>query len=143
MSLLDSVMGALTGADLNSGKGQANALRAVVAMLSEGGGSGGLAGLVQQFQQVGLGDLVGSWISTGRNLPVSPSQLESALGAERIGQLAEQLGISRMDAAGQLSEWLPRVVDRLTPDGHLPLAGSPGAGDLGDMNSLLARFTSH
>ena len=142
MSLLDSVMGALTGADLNSGKGQANALRAVVAMLSEGGGSG-LAGLVQQFQQGGLGDLVGSWIGTGHNLPVSPSQLESVLGAERIGQLAEQLGISRKDAAGQLSEWLPRVVDRLTPDGHLPLAGSPAAGDLGDMNSLLARFTSH
>ena len=142
MSLLDSVMGALTGADLNSGKGQANALRAVVAMLSEGGGSG-LAGLVQQFQQGGLGDLVGSWIGTGHNLPVSPSQLESVLGAERIGQLAEQLGISRKDAAGQLSEWLPRVVDRLTPDGHLPLAGSPAARDLGDLNSLLARFTTH
>ena len=142
MSLLDSVMGALSGTDLDSGKGQANALRAVVAMLADGGGHG-LAGLVEQFQRAGLGELVGSWVGSGRNQPVSPDQLENVLGSARIGELAAQLGLSHRDAAGQLSQWLPRVVDRLTPEGHLPPHGSPAAGDLGDMNSLLTRFTSH
>ena len=30
------------------------------------GGSGGLAGLVGQFQKAGLGDMMSSWISTGQ-----------------------------------------------------------------------------
>jgi len=31
---------------------------------------GGLAGLVQQFHDKGLGSLVSSWVSTGQNLPI-------------------------------------------------------------------------
>lgn len=85
---------------------------------------------VRQFQQAGLGALAASWAGSGFNQPVSPDQLENVLGSARIGQLAEQLGLSRGDAAGQLSQWLPRVVDRLTPEGHLPPHGSPAAGDL-------------
>ena len=141
MGLLDSVIGALGGARA-SDQGQGNALRAVVAMLAQGGpGGAGLAGLVQQLQQGGLRELVGSWVGPGRNLPVSPQQLETVLGSERIAQLANELGMSHGDAAGQLSQWLPTVVDRLTPNGQLPEPGAAGNGDLGDIDSLLSHFT--
>ena len=42
--------------------------------------AGGLGGLLNQFQQGGLGDVMKSWIGTGQNQPISPNQLGSALG---------------------------------------------------------------
>ncbi|HNB47688.1 MAG TPA: YidB family protein, partial [Burkholderiaceae bacterium] len=89
-------------------------------------------GLVQQLQQGGLGEQVGSWISTGQNLPVSPDQLKDALGSNVLGQLAGSMGLDAGQAAGPLAQLLPQVVDALTPHGQLPAAGA-GA----DLGSLL------
>jgi uncharacterized protein YidB (DUF937 family) len=139
MGLLDSVLGALSGAQGPGGAASGDALQAVIAMLAQPApGGGGLDGLVRQFEQGGLGELVASWIGTGSNLPVSPEQLSGVLGEERLGQFAHLLGVSRGDAALQLSNVLPQVVDRLTPDGHLPDTASDGLGDIG---SVLDRFT--
>lgn len=139
MGLLDSVLGALGGAQRPGGAASGDALQAVIAMLAQPGpGGSGLDGLVRQFQQGGLGELVASWIGTGHNLPVSPEQLSGVLGEERLGQFAHLLGVSRGDAALQLSNVLPQVVDRLTPDGSLPDTASDGLGDIG---SVLDRFT--
>ena len=136
MGLLDSVIGALGG---SQGSGQGDALQAVIAMLARGGqGSGGLDGLVQQFQQGGLGDLIASWVGTGQNLPVSASQLQDVLGSDMLSQFAQQLGLPPGEAAGQLSQLLPQVVDKLTPNGQLSDVGSSGLGDLG---SVLERFS--
>ena len=145
MGLLDSVLGALGGAQGpggaqgSGGAASGDALQAVIAMLAQSGsGGGGLDGLVRQFEQGGLGELVASWIGTGRNLPVSPEQLSGVLGEERLRQFAPLLGVSQGDAALQLSNVLPQVVDRLTPDGRLPDTASDGLGDIG---SVLDRFT--
>ena len=136
MGLLDPVIGALGG---SQGSGQGDALQAVIAMLARGGqGSSGLDGLVQQFQQGGLGDLIASWVGTGQNLPVSASQLQDVLGSDMLSQFAQQLGLPPGEAAGQLSQLLPQVVDKLTPNGQLSDIGSSGLGDLG---SVLERFS--
>lgn len=136
MGLLDSVIGALGG---SQGSGQGDALQAVIAMLARGGqGGGGLDGLVQQFQQGGLGDLIASWVGTGQNLPVSASQLQDVLGSDMLSQFAQQLGLPPGEAAGQLSQLLPQVVDKLTPNGQLSDIGNSGLGDLG---SVLERFS--
>ena len=136
MGLLDSVIGALGGSQAN---GQGDALQAVIAMLARGGqGGGGLDGLVQQFQQGGLGDLIASWVGTGQNLPVSASQLQDVLGSDVLSQFAQQLGLPPGEAAGQLSQILPQVVDKLTPNGQLSDIGNSGLGDLG---SVLERFS--
>lgn len=133
MGLLDSVIGAIGSGGGAGGGGQGELLNAVIGMLGNANGpGGGLAGLVQQFQQGGLGDVVGSWVSTGQNLPVSADQLTQVLGNDTIGQLAQQLGLSNGDVAGQLSQLLPQVVDKLTPNGQLPAGGG-----LGDIGSLL------
>ncbi|MGA6995713.1 MAG: YidB family protein [Pseudolabrys sp.] len=80
----------------------------------------GLGGLLNQFQQNGLGDVMKSWISPGQNQPVSPNQLSSALGPQIIQILAQKTGLSEQEITSHLSQILPNVVDQLTPNGRLP-----------------------
>jgi uncharacterized protein YidB (DUF937 family) len=82
--------------------------------------SGGLNDLLKQFQQNGQGDVAKSWIGPGTNQAISPNDLASALGADRINTLAGFSGMSRDDLLDGLSRQLPGVVDQLTPHGRLP-----------------------
>jgi len=84
--------------------------------------SGGLQDLLKQFQQNGHSDKAESWVSTGANKPVSPSELERALGEERIQWLMHQTGLPRDQLLAGLSQQLPGLVDKLTPDGRVPTA---------------------
>jgi uncharacterized protein YidB (DUF937 family) len=81
---------------------------------------GGLGGLLNQFQQSGLGDVMKSWIGPGQNQPISPNQLGSALGPQIIKILAQKTGMSEQEITTHLSQILPNVVDTLTPNGRLP-----------------------
>jgi len=82
--------------------------------------SGGLNDLLKQFQQSGHSDTANSWVGTGPNKAISPNDLASALGADKINALMTQSGMSRDDLLQGLSQYLPQVVDQLTPEGHLP-----------------------
>ncbi len=82
--------------------------------------SGGLGDLLKQFQQNGQGDKAQSWIATGPNKPALPSEIEQALGPEKISWLMQQTGMSREDLLSGLSRELPTAVDKLTPDGRVP-----------------------
>ena len=68
----------------------------------------------------GLGDATSSWIGSGQNQPVAPGQLGSALGPDIIKTLAQRSGLSEDEITKQLSQVLPGVVDKLTPNGRLP-----------------------
>ncbi len=121
MGLLDDVAKLAGGA--GGGQPDNSALLGSVVQMLGSGDAGGLASLVQGFQKAGLGDIVGSWVGTGANLPVSPDQLQQGLGADRLQQLARAAGLSEGAAASALSGLLPTVVDKLTPGGTLPQAG--------------------
>jgi uncharacterized protein YidB (DUF937 family) len=82
--------------------------------------SGGLNDLLKQFQQSGKGEVAQSWIGRGPNQSISPDDLADALGADRINALSRFSGMSRDDLLNGLSQQLPDVVDRLTPDGRVP-----------------------
>jgi uncharacterized protein YidB (DUF937 family) len=82
--------------------------------------SGGLGDLLNQFQQKGLGDKADSWVGNGPNKQIAPGDLANALGADQIEQLSAQSGLSRDDLLQGLSQYLPDVVNHLTPDGRLP-----------------------
>ena len=84
---------------------------------------GGLAGLVQAFQKNGLGDIVNSWVSTGKNLPVTPDQIKQGLGSDFLNQLASKAGISPDAASTQLSSLLPDVINKVTPNGKIEAGG--------------------
>jgi uncharacterized protein YidB (DUF937 family) len=87
-----------------------------------GGLLGGLGGLIDKLQNGGLGSAINSWIGHGQNQPVSPGQLGSALGPDLIKMLAQRSGMSEEEITKQLSQILPGVVDKLTPQGRLPSA---------------------
>jgi uncharacterized protein YidB (DUF937 family) len=82
--------------------------------------SGGLNDLLKQFQQAGQGDVSKSWVGTGPNKTISSDDLAKALGADQINALSAHSGLSRDDLLDSLSQYLPKVVDHLTPDGRLP-----------------------
>ena len=113
MDLLNTIQSALGGGDKN------NDLMSIVMNLV-GGQKGGLNGLISQFTSKGLGDVIGSWVSTGKNLPVSPDQLKNALGDDTVKNIASKLGMDSNAVTSQLSNLLPDVVDKLTPDGKVP-----------------------
>jgi len=84
---------------------------------------GGLDGLVQSFQQKGLGSVVSSWVGTGQNLPISADQITHVLGSDAVKNLAAKAGISPDQVSAQLSTILPGLIDKLTPNGHTGDAG--------------------
>ena len=82
--------------------------------------SGGLGDLLNQLQQSGHGDAANTWVGKGENKPIAPGDLAKALGADQIESLSAQSGLSRDELLSGLSQYLPQVVDHLTPDGRLP-----------------------
>lgn len=118
MGIFDQVMGGLTGKLTGSGD-QKNLLESVMGMISNPE-AGGLAGLVQNFKDKGLGNAVTSWIGTGENLPVSGEQIQKVISSENIQQIAGKLGSSKEEVSSLLAGLLPQVIDKLTPDGALP-----------------------
>ena len=145
MGLLDSVLGAALGGGQGGG-GQSDLLKMVIGMLANNGqggqagaATGGLGGLLEQFQRSGLGEVAGSWVSTGQNLPISPDQLGQVLGGDQIAGMASQLGMNPGDLLGQLSQMLPQVIDQLTPNGQVPQQIDAGGIDLGGLIGSLMR----
>ncbi len=76
--------------------------------------------MIGQFTSKGLGDVVSSWVGTGKNLPVSADQIQKALGDDTINSLTSKLGMDKNALTKQLSNMLPKVVDKLTPEGKVP-----------------------
>ena len=58
--------------------------------------------------------------ATGPNKQISPGDLANALGADQIDSLMSQSGLSRDELLDGLSQYLPDVINHLTPDGRLP-----------------------
>jgi uncharacterized protein YidB (DUF937 family) len=81
---------------------------------------GGMDGLVQTFHSNGLGGVVNSWIGNGQNQAVSPEQIQQVLGSGPVQALAQKLGISPEQASSTLSQLLPTVMDKLSPNGAVP-----------------------
>jgi uncharacterized protein YidB (DUF937 family) len=114
-------------APASTGGGLGNILAGGLGGLLAGGAagnvlSGGLGDLMKQLQQNGQGDAANSWVGKGPNKAISPGDLASALGADQLDQLTAQSGMSRDDLLQGLSQYLPKVVDQLTPDGRVPSA---------------------
>jgi uncharacterized protein YidB (DUF937 family) len=81
---------------------------------------GGVSGLVQSFHDNGLGGVVNSWIGTGANQSITPEQIQQVMGSGPMQAMAQKLGISPEEASKKLSQMLPTVIDKLTPNGSVP-----------------------
>ncbi|WP_181703561.1 YidB family protein [Chthonobacter albigriseus] len=112
---LGSILGGLTGALGGSQSSPGGVL------------SGGLGDLVEQFRRNGKGDVADSWVGTGPNRELAPSELEQAIGDDTLADLSEQTGLSRDELLARLSRTLPEAVDRYTPQGRIPREDEFGA----------------
>lgn len=113
MGLLDSLLGG------SLSQIEAAAVPALISAALAKTNLGDMQGLVNQLQQGGLGNQVQSWLGNGANMPVSPDQLRAALGSDQIKQLAAHFGVAPDAALKLLSEHLPGVVDKASPNGSL------------------------
>jgi uncharacterized protein YidB (DUF937 family) len=81
-----------------------------------GGSEGGLdlSNIVSKLSDNGLGSIIGSWLGSGENEPISVDAVTDLLGADKISEFASSLGISEESAKGALADALPTVVDKAT-----------------------------
>ncbi|HEX4380106.1 MAG TPA: YidB family protein [Candidatus Acidoferrum sp.] len=84
---------------------------------------GGISGLQKMFQEKGLGGIVSSWIGTGQNLPISTDQLNSVLHCDALNQVATKFGLDPNMLQSMMTQLLPHVVDKMTPNGQAAAAG--------------------
>jgi uncharacterized protein YidB (DUF937 family) len=129
MGLLDSILGAVTGKTNGSG-GAAQLIGVLGGLLAQ---SGGLQGLASKFAQSGQGNAFQSWVGMGENQPISSDQIQNALGSDQVKALAAKMGIDPAQASSFLAEYLPKIVDKLTPAGKI----DPGADHQQGLAALL------
>lgn len=123
MGLLDELVGSLTASDRNVSNDQASTLvQGVLESLAGGGQEAGIDGLSRRFQSAGLGDVISSWIGTGANKPVEPSALDRALRGSPLEALTSRAGLGGVAGAAALAVLLPKLIDKLTPNGQVPPA---------------------
>lgn len=123
MGLLDSIVGQVSGALAGAAPAAGDThpgLMDVVSTLLTNSQSGGIQGLISQFEQQGLGHVVSSWVGTGQNLAITPDQVSAVLGEPHIAAVAAKLGLSPADVTNQLAGLLPHAVDSVTPAGAVP-----------------------
>jgi len=113
--MLDSILGAL-GNQPNAGASD-QLHSAINSLLTQ---NGGLSGLMSKFSQGGLGSVFSSWVGMGENHAVTASQIESVVGSQQVQAVAAKLGVDPAKASAFLAEYLPKVVDKLTPNGQVP-----------------------
>jgi len=115
MGLLDSILGAASGKSDAPG-GAAPLMGVLGGLLAQ---SGGLQGLANKFSQSGQGNVFSSWVGMGENQPISGNQIQNVLGSDQVNALAAKMGVDPAQASYFLAEYLPKIVDKLTPAGKV------------------------
>src|SRR6202047_2026161 len=108
MGMFDGILGGVFGA------GATTLLNSFIEQ------QGGLQNIASQFEKNGFGDTMKSWISQGRNLPITADQIQQALGSEKVKELAARMGLPADKLAELLAQHLPQAIDKAAPDGKLP-----------------------
>ena len=115
MGLFDSILAAASGK--TDATDEANPLMGILGgLLAQ---SGGLQGLASKFSQNGQGNAFQSWVGMGENEAVSSNQIQHVLGSEQVNAIATRMGVDPAVASTFLAEYLPKIVDKLTPAGKI------------------------
>ena len=114
-----------TGALIGQGLGES------VGLITDGRFSGGTWGMVvgHVAPEAFEGGTI-ALVHEGDSITIDAHQLQAVLGSDTVQRLAGQLGLNPAELSGQLAQWLPQIVDRLTPQGQLPAQGAQGESPL-------------
>lgn len=129
MSFLNSIISNVASSLLadTDGDGQIQAVQLVQQLLQQNGGNVGA--LLSQLQQSGLDSAVESWIGNGANANIDASQVQNALG-DNLNQAAANLGLDSSQASNLLAQYLPQIINTLTPNGNAADADGFGMDDI-------------
>lgn len=127
--MLSNILGSVASSILNNGNNnQSVAIQLIQVLLQS---QGGIEGIIKRFQESGLEGILKSWISTDeKNQPIYANQVVEVVGQENMSQAAQKVGVSELDASNVLAEYLPKMVDMLTPNGQLPDLNNLNVNDL-------------
>lgn len=113
MGLFDSVAGAVLG-KLGGEKGAMAQI--AVDLFNQ---NGGLPGVIEKFKTGGFAEEAASWVSKGENLSISAEQITQVLGSDTVENIAGKLGMNPDDISAKIAEYLPQVIDKMTPNGEV------------------------
>lgn len=116
MGLFDSIAGKVVG-KLSGDKSQGVMVQVAIKLFHD---YGGLSGILDKCKENGLSDQVASWVAKRENLPISAKQMRQVIGSATLSELAAKHGIPADEISSRFAEYLPGVVDKLTPDGKVP-----------------------
>jgi uncharacterized protein YidB (DUF937 family) len=103
-----------------------------------GGESFDLGAVVGKFSGAGgdIAEKAKSWLGDGGNESIDASQVQDALGAEKIEAFAAKLGVDRDEASNGLSQILPQLIDKSSQGGAL----LESVGGFGGLAGLASKF---
>lgn len=111
MGLFDNIAGAVLG---KLGGEQGSMVQIAMDLFHD---NGGLSGILEKFKENGMAAEAASWVGKGPNLPISAEQVASVLGDSEVAQMAAKFNITPEALTSKIAQYLPMVVDKLTPDG--------------------------
>ncbi|CCV15443.1 YidB family protein [Mesorhizobium sp. STM 4661] len=86
-----------------------------------------LGDILDRFRTAGAGAKVDSWFGTGSNDPIEPRDVEMAIDEETLTALSTQTGLSREELIARITRDLPEAVNKMTPNGELPVEPTQGS----------------
>jgi uncharacterized protein YidB (DUF937 family) len=114
MGLFDSIAKNALGGMLGGSKQDPAAM--LSSLLSD---AGGLEGMMSRFQNAGFGEHFSSWVGSSENKPLNADEVQAAVGMDEIQNLASKLGMQAHTILPLLAQFLPQVIDKLTPNGQI------------------------
>jgi uncharacterized protein YidB (DUF937 family) len=94
----------------------------ILDQLSKGVSGTALGDILDRFRSAGAGSKVDSWVGTGPNQPIEPRVVERAIDEDTLASLSTQTGLSRDELIARITRDLPEAINKLTPNGELPLS---------------------
>ena len=85
---------------------------------------GAVSGIVKRMEQLGLGVVARSWLSSDVHVPILSEQLHALFGTGVLRAFAARLGLQPRDLVRRLSETLPQILNRLASSQGLTASGS-------------------
>ncbi|MBR7001730.1 MAG: DUF937 domain-containing protein [Neisseriaceae bacterium] len=131
MGMLDNVLGQVLGGN----KDNAMALKLLQNLVSQ---QGGITEVFKKLQAGGLGPALASWVGNGDNQAVSADAISNALGADLLSKISGQAGVNNTEASSLLAQYLPNIINQLTPHGKAEDAAKFDLSDGVDMNDIAA-----
>ncbi len=80
---------------------------------------GGLQALLDRFSSAGYASHVASWLSDGRNEPLTSEDVVKVFDRDGLAALGTRLGLTPQRVAEGLAEKVPDIINRLTPSNRV------------------------